>query len=222
MLNSLSSLAPAPMAKQIKADTVGKGPTQEKALVAPSLSSSSGTTVSATHGATETAQVSAGERQNPFAATILTAIQSRLWQDVADGASQEQLQSRLEAGLEGFLKGFQEASDILAHMGLLNDGVAEAIGQTHRQVLQGLMDVAQELGLELDLESHQLAIPVKSSSAAPEPLETEVHATTVAELIKQIGSKDHLNGQLIESLRQHTTPPATYEHLAKPNQKSTP
>ena len=60
------------------------------------------------------AAVEAYESVEPLTATkvasnILGFIERRLQADVADGATQEQLQSRLEAGLSGFKKGFAEA-----------------------------------------------------------------------------------------------------------------
>ncbi len=82
------------------------------------------------------------------ATNILSFIALRLQQDAAEGATPEELQSRLEAGLEGFLKGFGEAYEQLAGAGLLSPEVEEAIGQTKTDVLDGLSELAEEYGLE--------------------------------------------------------------------------
>ncbi len=82
------------------------------------------------------------------ATNILSFIALRLEQDAAEGATPEELQSRLEAGLEGFLKGFGEAYEQLAGAGLLSPEVGEAIGQTKADVLEGLSELAEEYGLE--------------------------------------------------------------------------
>ncbi|HSX51089.1 MAG TPA: DUF5610 domain-containing protein, partial [Cellvibrio sp.] len=69
---------------------------------------------------------------------ILGFIERRLQADVADGATQEQLQSRLEAGLSGFKKGFAEASEKLEALSLLSPEVKEDIGTTYDLVLKGV------------------------------------------------------------------------------------
>ena len=70
--------------------------------------------------------------------TILGFIERRLQLDVADGATQEQLQSRLEAGLEGFKKGFAEAEEKLKALSMLSPEVAADIGDTYKQVIAGI------------------------------------------------------------------------------------
>ncbi len=69
---------------------------------------------------------------------ILGFIERRLQADVADGATQEQLQSRLDAGLAGFKKGFAEASEKLEALSLLSPEVNEDIGNTYDLVLKGV------------------------------------------------------------------------------------
>lgn len=69
---------------------------------------------------------------------ILGFIERRLQLDKADGASQEQLQSRLEAGLEGFKKGFAEASEQLKALDMLSPEIAADIGKTNDLVLKGI------------------------------------------------------------------------------------
>lgn len=69
---------------------------------------------------------------------ILGFIERRLQADVADGATQEQLQFRLDAGLAGFKKGFAEASEKLEALSLLSPEVKEDIGSTYDLVLKGV------------------------------------------------------------------------------------
>jgi hypothetical protein len=58
--------------------------------------------------------------------------------DVAEGASQEDLQARLEAGLAGFKKGFAEASEKLEALSLLSPEIKTDIGKTYDLVLEGV------------------------------------------------------------------------------------
>ncbi|MFT7560917.1 MAG: hypothetical protein ACI93R_002841 [Flavobacteriales bacterium] len=81
------------------------------------------------------------------ASTILSFIGAQMGRDIADGASQAELQSRLESGLEGFMQGFGEAYEQLSALGSLVPGVKEAIEQTFIDVLDGVSDMAERLGL---------------------------------------------------------------------------
>jgi len=69
---------------------------------------------------------------------ILGFIERRLQLDVAEGATQEELQARLEAGLSGFKKGFAEASEKLEALSLLSPEIKKDIGQTYDLVLEGI------------------------------------------------------------------------------------
>jgi hypothetical protein len=69
---------------------------------------------------------------------ILGFIERRLQLDKAEGATQEQLQSRLEAGLSGFKKGFAEAQEQLKALDMLSPDVAADIGKTEDLVLKGI------------------------------------------------------------------------------------
>jgi hypothetical protein len=69
---------------------------------------------------------------------ILGFIERRLQLDVAEGASQEALQARLEAGLAGFKKGFAEASEKLEALSLLSPEIKTDIGKTYDLVLEGI------------------------------------------------------------------------------------
>ena len=72
------------------------------------------------------------------AGNILGFIERRLQMDVAEGATQEQLASRLEAGLAGFKKGFAEASEKLKALSMLSPDVEQDIGKTYDLVLTGV------------------------------------------------------------------------------------
>ena len=93
------------------------------------------------------------ERADLAAGNILGFIEHRLKQDVADGASQEQLNSRMEAALEGFEKGYAEASDILSDLNLLSPSVDQDISLTKDKVLAGLDSLREKyLGNTAEVE----------------------------------------------------------------------
>lgn len=75
---------------------------------------------------------------NKAANTILGFIERRLQLDLADGATKEQLKTRLEAGLEGFKKGFAEAAEKLKALSMLSPEVEADIGDTYKQVIAGI------------------------------------------------------------------------------------
>lgn len=78
---------------------------------------------------------------NKVASNILGFIERRLQMDAAEGATQEQLQSRLEAGLSGYKKGFAEASEQLKALSMLSPEIEADIGQTNDLVLKGIEDL---------------------------------------------------------------------------------
>jgi hypothetical protein len=69
---------------------------------------------------------------------ILVFIERQLAFDVADGASQEDLSSRIEAGLSGFKVGFESAKDDLKSLDALDDKLSVEIQQTYDKVLSGI------------------------------------------------------------------------------------
>lgn len=75
---------------------------------------------------------------------ILGFIERRLQMDVADGATPEELQSRLDAGLSGFKKGFAEASEKLEALSLLSPEVKSDIGKTYDLVLEGVDELRKK------------------------------------------------------------------------------
>lgn len=98
---------------------------------------------------------------------ILGFIERRLQMDVADGASQEELQARLEAGLSGFKKGFAEASEKLEALSLLSPEIKADIGQTYDLVLEGVDELRAKF-----IQSATEDIPTKSSDSAPAVVKT--------------------------------------------------
>lgn len=81
------------------------------------------------------------------ASTILNFIAKRLEADMADGATQEELQSRLEAGLSGFKSGYGEALEALEFGGLLDSKVQQAVDSTFDKVLAGVSELAERYSL---------------------------------------------------------------------------
>jgi hypothetical protein len=157
----------------------------------------------------------AKESANPFASTILRFIDAQLQRDVANGATPEELASRLQAGLKGFEEGYGQAYEQLAAAGFLNDSVKAEIEQTRSQVLAGIQELADKLGVEIDLPkmdkpSNQqpvLTSPIQGeSAAAPQP---------VANPGKAILSAILRDVQIIEHYQKATKADATYANPAK-------
>lgn len=94
---------------------------------------------------TETAPVSEVAPGAVTAANnILSFIETQLQYDVADGASLDDLSSRIDAGLEGFLQGFTEAAEILGGEEGMTEGIWQEIGQTKALVLSGIEDLREK------------------------------------------------------------------------------
>lgn len=79
------------------------------------------------------------------AGTILDFITSRIQSDAANGASQEELLTRLDQGLQGFVKGFNEAKDILEGLGLLSPALSEEINDTYATVTGGIEKLREQI-----------------------------------------------------------------------------
>lgn len=97
---------------------------------------------------------------------ILGFISRRLQMDLADGATPEQLQSRLDAGLSGFKKGFAEASEKLQALNMLSPEIKQDIGRTYDLVLQGIERLQQQF------------IPDKTSASRSSEPTPAVQSTT--------------------------------------------
>jgi len=110
------------------------------------------------------------ERADLAAGNILGFIEHRLKQDVADGATQEQLTSRMEAALKGFEKGYSEASDILKDLNMLSAPVEEDISLTKDKVLAGLDALREQyLGTGSVVENEEVSVTNSKDSSIVEP-----------------------------------------------------
>lgn len=92
---------------------------------------------------------------------ILGFIERRLQMDVAEGASQDELQARLEAGLSGFKKGFAEASEKLEALSLLSPDIKTDIDQTYDLVTKGIDDLRAKFITALEAP----AAPITTTSS---------------------------------------------------------
>lgn len=95
---------------------------------------------------------------------ILKFIEAQLLRDLEDGATTEELESRIAAGLEGFEKGFSEAAQQLEDMGLLSDEMSAEIGGTKTLVLAGI----EELKSRFLGESNGPSTAEEASAPAPD------------------------------------------------------
>ncbi|WP_096084737.1 DUF5610 domain-containing protein [Agaribacterium haliotis] len=117
-----------------------------------------------------------GSGRTDAANTILAFINGRLQIDAAEGASDEQLVSRLEAGLQGFLQGYHEAYEQLSALAMLYPEVEEAIEQTFSDVLDGIDAIAEDLGIaspvtdQLREQQAERRATAKLNSVEAEPL----------------------------------------------------
>jgi Domain of unknown function (DUF5610) len=110
---------------------------------------------------------------------ILGFIERRLQLDIADGASQEELQARLESGLAGFKKGFAEASEKLEALSLLSPEITADIGKTYDLVLEGVDELrskfiqSSEAGVA-EPKSNQPADVLKTAEPKKSPTKLDV------------------------------------------------
>lgn len=140
---------------------------------------------------------------------ILGFIERRLRLDQADGATQEQLQARLDAGLSGFKKGFAEAEEQLEALSMLSPEVKADIGKTYDLVLEGIDKLRQNL-LDGAGES-TTAVATDKPAATPKAAVTDVSQTFVGlgsassrdfsfELTTREGDKVRINASASQSL----------------------
>lgn len=139
---------------------------------------------------------------------ILGFIERRLRLDQADGATQEQLQARLDAGLAGFKKGFAEAEEQLEALSMLSPEVKADIGKTYDLVLEGIDKLRQNL---LDGAGESAAAAGEQTAVTPKPAVTDVSQTFVGlgsassrnfsfELTTREGDKVRINASASQSL----------------------
>lgn len=110
------------------------------------------------------------------AGNILGFIERRLQMDVAEGATQEALQARLEAGLAGFKKGFAEASEKLEALSLLSPEIKADIGKTYDLVLEGIDDLHSKFIQATEVE------PQPKSTQSPEVIKTATSKSPAGKL----------------------------------------
>jgi hypothetical protein len=77
--------------------------------------------------------------------TILNFIKQRLTLDQLEGADKQSLFERLEQGQQGFVKGFNEAKQIIDDLGLLTPELLEEIDDTYRLVFEGLIQLKEDI-----------------------------------------------------------------------------
>ena len=90
------------------------------------------------------------------AKNILGFISQRLRSDAANGAEPEELLQRLDEGLDGFIKGFNEAKDIIEGLGLLTPELSSEINDTFEQVTTGIEQLRERITEHVSPSENQL------------------------------------------------------------------
>lgn len=111
---------------------------------------------------------------------VLGFITRRLQQDQAEGATPEQLQSRLDAGLAGFKKGFAEAAEQLRALSLFSSEVEEDLAKTNELVLKGIEGLQSKL-----TQGEALGTPIGSLSNSLPALSVNGIPVGVALMVQQ-------------------------------------
>ncbi len=162
------------------------------------------------------AKYAAIDKQSPPAAaadTVLKFIATRLDADVAQGASQDALASRLKAAYEGFLGGYDAALTELSAAGPLTTEVEHAIRATYEAVIAGIDRLAATLGLASPLAAVDTpaAAPAsqvsdaghqqisESAQVLPQPVSPPSPQRTIAEFVDSIVRPRDKVASLIES-----------------------
>lgn len=156
---------------------------------------------------------------NPYSAAILGAISAQLERDAADGASPEEIQSRLEAVLDGFIEGFNDAMAQLEGLAGFSDQLAEEIQQTYDQVLQGIDQLAQEYQvqspvageLEPQSEAPQDSVAVTPVSVKPSLDEVQTPKTLNSAQVMSEFSTELSVIEELTSRKQQVTEQPLYE-----------
>lgn len=114
--------------------------------------------------------------------TILGFIERRLQADVADGATQEQLKSRLDAGLEGFKKGFADAAEQLKALSKLSPEVEADINDTFKQVTDGIDALRSKFieGATKDVTAPTTNVPATNNAAAASAIKAPTQVNNIA------------------------------------------
>lgn len=98
------------------------------------------------------------------ASNILGFIERQIDRDIANGADQAALESRLEAGLKGFKQGFAEAEEKLKALNMLNPTVRQDIDKTYDLVTSGIAELGAKVGVSTQASTDDT---VSLSDAAP-------------------------------------------------------
>lgn len=108
------------------------------------------------------------ERADVAANNILKFVEHQLQQDVADGSTKEQLESRINAALEGFNQGYDEAEDALSSLELLSPELNAEISLTKEKVLAGIeqfkVDYLDQEPVEPELSEPEQTAPTSQSA----------------------------------------------------------
>ncbi|QTH62857.1 DUF5610 domain-containing protein [Psychrosphaera ytuae] len=153
------------------------------------------------------AQSDARERRADVASSnILNFIGARLKLDAQNGATPEQLESRLEAALKGYESGFDEANGILSDMGLMSDDVEADVNLTNSKVRQGLAELTKQyLGDDAELLDKINAEELEESEALNEVVSPTYSQVSAAqgrsfsfELETRDGDKVTINARSLE------------------------
>ncbi|WP_019601492.1 DUF5610 domain-containing protein [Teredinibacter turnerae] len=132
------------------------------------------------------------KERNSAATTILAFIEQRLATDLEEGASPEQLQSRLQAGMDGFLQGYNEALEQLKAMGFYEGSVKAAVDETYEQMMSGFKELADQYGLEMpnvaeqSSDSSKLTQPVQDAPQVISSSPADAFAGFLAKIYEKI------------------------------------
>lgn len=147
-----------------------------------------------------TTEADAKQADNPNSAqkvadSILGFIESRLQADKAGGATEEQLQSRLEAGLKGFKQGFGEAAEMLEQMDLMTSKVKTDIGDTYNRVTSGIDELAKTYApslAALESEGSETEKSTEQSLIESAAKDTQVRPKARPDLAREIAPQKNI------------------------------
>lgn len=159
--------------------------------------------------ATESYQAFEPLTAEKVANNILGFIERRLRMDQADGATQEQLEARLEAGLSGFNKGFAEAQEKLKALDMLSPEIASDIDNTYELVTKGIDKLREQLlGGVVPKEA-----PVESANPVSEPVSTPLEKKGASPVRKSSQPEQVKPGDGVDSLEQASSQFKTFAQL---------
>jgi hypothetical protein len=122
------------------------------------------------------------QRADAAANNILKFIEQRLQQDMQDGATPEELASRIEAGLEGFNLGYEQANDALGQLNLLNPELEGEISLTQSKFYEGIEK----------LKETYLGTTPENTDAAEEPVKDTTYDASVTSSVTS--TQNYLQG----------------------------